>query len=181
MASTLKSTPTITVYRGSKNPGAYVWVSTQPIPIIIFPKREKRTPDTIILIPSPSQSPFVTKLETRLRFASLPYRTDAGSPKSAPKGKIPYTTISEPTTNTNSNAPATRLADSGVIIEKLKENGFLHDLNAGLSPEQKAYDMALTALLEDKLYFYQVRICVYKKPKFPISFSIMNDLRCKMK
>ncbi|TVY47840.1 Failed axon connections-like protein [Lachnellula cervina] len=126
MASTLKSTPTITVYRGSKNPGAYVW------------------------------SPFVTKLETRLRFASLPYRTDAGSPKSAPKGKIPYTTISEPTTNTNSNAPATRLADSGVIIEKLKENGFLHDLNAGLSPEQKAHDMALTALLEDKLYFYQV-------------------------
>ncbi|TVY13386.1 Failed axon connections-like protein [Lachnellula arida] len=122
MASTLKATPTITVFRGSKNPGAYVW------------------------------SPFVTKLETRLRFASLPYRTDAGSPKSAPKGKIPYTTISEPHTS----AAATSLADSGLIIEKLKENGFLHDLNAGLSCEQKAHDMALTALLEDKLYFYQV-------------------------
>ncbi|TVY32874.1 Failed axon connections-like protein [Lachnellula subtilissima] len=122
MDSILKSPPTITVFRGSKNPGSYVW------------------------------SPFVTKIETRLRFADLPYRTDAGSPKSAPKGKIPYVTISEPDTN----APTATLADSAMIIEKLKENGFLDDLNAGLSPEQKAHDMALKALLEDKLYFYQV-------------------------
>ncbi|TVY40241.1 Failed axon connections-like protein [Lachnellula occidentalis] len=122
MASTLKSAPTITVFRGSKNLGAYVW------------------------------SPFVTKLETRLRFAGLAYRTDAGSPKSAPRGKIPYMVISEP----NSSALATSLADSGLIIEKLKGNGYLHDLNTGLSPVQKAHDMALIALLEDKLYFYQV-------------------------
>ena len=66
-------------------------------------------------------------------------------------------TISEP----NTNAPTVSLADSGIIIEKLKENGFLDDLNAGLSPQQKAHDMALKALLEDKLYFYQVCTVVY--------------------
>ncbi|TVY25155.1 hypothetical protein LHYA1_G006486 [Lachnellula hyalina] len=103
MDSTHKTLPTFTIFRGSKNPGAYVW------------------------------SPFVTKLETRLRFAGLPYRTDAGSPKSAPRGKIPYMTISEP----NTNAPTASLADSGIIIENLKENGFLDDLNAGLSPSRK--------------------------------------------
>ncbi len=35
-------------------------------------------------------SPFVIKLEARLRFAGLPYKTEAGSSFRAPKGKIPY-------------------------------------------------------------------------------------------
>jgi len=94
----------------------------------------------------------VTKVEARLRFAGLPYRTDAGSPKVAPRGKIPYVTISE------ADAPATSLADSTLIIDNLKENGFLGDLNDGLSPVEKTHDMALKALLEDKLYFYQVSV-----------------------
>ena len=36
------------------------------------------------------------------------------------------------------------------------EDGVLEDLNARLSPVERAYDAALTALLEDKVYFYQV-------------------------
>ncbi len=35
-------------------------------------------------------SPFVTKLEFRLRLSKVEYQTDAGSVRHAPKGKIPY-------------------------------------------------------------------------------------------
>jgi len=37
------------------------------------------------------------------------------------------------------------------------EEGRLEDLNAKLSPTERAMDLAIRALLEDKLYFYQVR------------------------
>ncbi len=36
----------------------------------------------------------------------------------------------------------------------------LDDLNAKLSPTEKAHDLALRALLEEKLYFYQVGVLV---------------------
>jgi len=101
---------------------------------------------------SHSWSPFVTKLETRLRFAGVKYRTAAGSPRAAPRGKIPYVAIRQ------SDAGAeTLLGDSALIIEKLVADGIVDDLNAHLSPAEQANDFALQALLEDKLYFYQVR------------------------
>ena len=99
-------------------------------------------------------SPFVTKLETRLRFAGLAYRTEAGSLSKAPKGKIPYVSISSKT-DSGSQAPVL-LADSTLIIERLVEDGASDDLNAKLSPTEKALDLAIRALLEDKLAFYQV-------------------------
>ncbi len=52
------------------------------------------------------------------------------------------------------------LADSTLIVENLVEDGILDDLNATLSPTEKAYDLALRALLEEKLYFYQVGVPV---------------------
>ncbi|RFU27093.1 hypothetical protein B7463_g9259, partial [Scytalidium lignicola] len=104
---------TLVLYRGWLDPGKHVW------------------------------SPFVIKLEARLRFAGVSYITECGSARTAPKGKIPYLECSEGT-----------LSDSTLIIKQLVELGRLPDLNANLSPAAKATDLALRALLEDKLYFY---------------------------
>ncbi|KAK7426487.1 hypothetical protein QQZ08_007082 [Neonectria magnoliae] len=70
----------LVVYRGSGKTGAFVW------------------------------SPFVTKLEARLRFAGISYKVGTGSPASAPRGKIPYVEI----------GPAEeQLGDSALIIQRL--------------------------------------------------------------
>lgn len=103
-----------TVFRGSPATNAYVW------------------------------SPFVTKLEARLRFASVPYTVSAGSPRSAPKGKIPYVQFED----------GDSLGDSTFIIKRLVSDGVLNDINAPLSAVQRAQDLAIRALLEDKVYFY---------------------------
>lgn len=105
-------------------------------------------------LPRVRKLPFVTKLEARLRFAGLAYRTEAGSLSKAPKGKIPYVAISSEKTDAGSQPPVV-LADSTLIAEKLVEDGVADDLNARLSPTEKALDVAIRALLEDKLYFYQ--------------------------
>lgn len=115
-----KPQPTITVYRGFPFKSAYVW------------------------------SPFVTKLEARLRFAGVSYKTEAGSLKSAPRGKVPYIAISK-----NEGETPQFLSDSHLISQQLSEEGILPDLNANLTPVQRVHDTALRALLEEKLYFYQ--------------------------
>lgn len=119
---TAKSQPEIVVYTGFEGSNSYTW------------------------------SPFVTKLEARLRFAGIKYRTASGSPRSAPRGKIPYVSIKQHDTD-----EATLLGDSTLIIEKLMADGVVNDLNSRLSPSEKANNLSLQALLEDKLYFYQVR------------------------
>ena len=96
-------------------------------------------------------SPFVTKLEARLRFADLSYSNGAGSPLQGPRGKIPYVKISQP----DSSIAPTTIGDSTLITSHLVSEGVISDLNAGLDPVQKAHDLALRSLLEDKLYFYQ--------------------------
>ena len=90
-------------------------------------------------------SPFVIKVEARLRFAGVRYITDAGSTRSAPKGKIPYLQRGDES-----------YSDSSLIATELVELGVLPDINARLSPDMKAHDLALRAMLEDKLYFYHV-------------------------
>ncbi|KAF2972585.1 hypothetical protein GQX73_g925 [Xylaria multiplex] len=108
---------TITVFRGFKDSGNFVW------------------------------SPFVTKLEARLRFAGIPYTAGIGSPRTGPTGKIPYVEIS-------CEAKSETLGDSTLIINALCKNGTLPDLNARLSKAERAHDLALRALLEDKLTPY---------------------------
>ncbi|KAK7414341.1 hypothetical protein QQX98_006783 [Neonectria punicea] len=108
----------LVVYRGSGKTGAFVW------------------------------SPFVTKLEARLRFAGVPYKVGTGSPASAPRGKIPYVEI---------GSAGEQLGDSALIIQRLVDDGTATDLNARLSPAQRAHDLAIRALLEDKVYFYTAR------------------------
>ncbi|KAG9252988.1 glutathione S-transferase [Emericellopsis atlantica] len=104
-------------------------------------------------------SPFVTKLEARLRFAAFSYNRDAGSPRSAPKGKIPYVQFPD----------ATTLGDSTLIIKHLVDRDALPDLNAPLKPAQRAQDLAIRALLEDKLYFY------HGKEKWCDNYTTMRD------
>lgn len=122
MAASLKHQPLIVLYRGFPASSAYIW------------------------------SPFVTKLEARLRFAGLKYRTDQGSFAKAPRGKIPYVEI----TYEGQQTPV-GLGDSAMIARRLVGDGVCEDLNAGLSPAGRAQDACIRALLEDKLYFYQVR------------------------
>ncbi|KAI0808494.1 hypothetical protein GGR55DRAFT_194123 [Xylaria sp. FL0064] len=127
---------TITVYRGFKAEPNFVW------------------------------SPYVTKLEARLRFAGVSYKVGEGSPRAGPKGKIPYITLtpaaipssssslSSPSTGTQGNPETETLGDSMLIIKALCESGRLPDLHARLSKTERAHDLALRALLEEKLSPY---------------------------
>jgi hypothetical protein len=110
--------PTITLHRGWDTPGKYVW------------------------------SPFVTKVEFRLRTSKTPYRTASGSPGSSPSGKIPYLEFAAP------NQPLRCITDSALILHDLNSRGTITDVNAKLTPSQKGQDLAVRALMEDKLYFY---------------------------
>lgn len=114
--------PTLTLFRGWKDPGRHVW------------------------------SPFVIKLEARLRFAGIKYAVDVGSPRTAPKGKVPYVEFGNGDDDNNKE----QIGDSGLIIKTLVQQGALPDLNAALSGAERARDLALRALLEDKLYFYHM-------------------------
>lgn len=92
-------------------------------------------------------SPFVTKVEFRLRTSSARYTNGSGSPFSAPRGKIPYMEVAYP------GQPVEHLADSTLIARALSARGVVPDINTTLSPSQKAQDLAICALLEDRLYF----------------------------
>jgi len=97
-------------------------------------------------------SPFVTKVETRLRLANVDYTLDAGAPWQGPKKKIPYLEVQAQTADQKQI-----LGDSTLIFQHLINDGDLRDLNASLSTSEKAQDLALRSLLEDKLYFYHMR------------------------
>ncbi|RAL12428.1 glutathione S-transferase family protein [Aspergillus homomorphus CBS 101889] len=116
----VSTTPEITLYRGFPYPGQYTW------------------------------SPFVTKLEARLRFARVSYRTATGSPLRSPRGKIPYVDITHPKTGTK-----TTISDSALIARGLVEDGVLPDINGDLEPQEKVLDAGVRAMLEDRLYFFQ--------------------------
>ncbi|KAK5080044.1 hypothetical protein LTR70_008968 [Exophiala xenobiotica] len=94
-------------------------------------------------------SPFVSKLEFRLRQSRIPYTLREGSTQKGPSGKIPYVNIAPLTSGDTQDL----VGDSSVIINTLVQKGLAEDLNAHLAPEQKATDMSIRALCEDKLYF----------------------------
>jgi hypothetical protein len=123
----------LTVYRGWLDHGKHVW------------------------------SPFVIKLEARLRFAGISYVTEAGSTRTAPKGKIPYVECRglRPSNLDDSPSLETTLGDSTLIIKNLVECSILPDINAKIPATAKVQDLAIRALLEDKLYFYHVRSTYY--------------------
>ncbi|KAL1594331.1 hypothetical protein SLS60_010090 [Paraconiothyrium brasiliense] len=116
-----KSSPAITLYRGWNTPNQYVW------------------------------SPFVTKIEFRLRTSRTSYTCGVGGPRSGPRGKIPYLELKYP-----GSAPEL-LSDSTLILKTLCERDIVKDVNAGLEGGETGQDLAVRALLEDKLYFLQGR------------------------
>jgi len=92
----------------------------------------------------PDPSPFVMKVETLLKMANLPYRTDTtGFPK-APKGKLPY------------------IDDEGVVVPDSTfirwhiEKKYHIDFDQGLDTAQKATAWAFEKMAEDQLYWVGV-------------------------
>jgi hypothetical protein len=132
MAETMADALDITLFRGWLDKGCYVW------------------------------SPFVTKLELRLRISHITYKVAAGSPNTAPTGKIPYVEIGE---KGRLDANKTSIGDSALIARYFTEHGLIHELNDGLDATNKAHDLAIKALVEDRLYFYNVRaLVIYTAP-----------------
>jgi glutathione S-transferase len=89
----------------------------------------------------PDPSPFVMKVETLLKMAKLPYRTDSTGFAKAPKGKIPY------------------IEDDGVIVPDSTfirwhiEKKYRIDFDEGLDPAQRATAWAFEKMAEDHLYW----------------------------
>lgn len=82
------------------------------------------------------------KLECFLRLAKLDYQVvDLTNPRQGPKGKGPYIEDGE-----------VRMGDSSLIIDYLQEKHSI-DLDAGLSPEQRAISAAFQTLIEEHLYW----------------------------
>jgi glutathione S-transferase len=89
----------------------------------------------------PDPSPFVTKAETLLKMAGLPYRTDTGGFRKAPKGKLPYI-----------DDEGECVADSTFIRWHL-EKKYGIDFDRGLSREQRAAAWAFEKMAEDHVYW----------------------------
>jgi glutathione S-transferase len=89
----------------------------------------------------PDPSPFVMKVETLLKMAKLPYRTDSTGFTKAPKGKIPY------------------IEDDGVIVADSTfirwhlEKKYGIDFDRGLDAGQRASAWAFEKMIEDNLYW----------------------------
>lgn len=89
----------------------------------------------------PDPSAFVTKAETLLRIAGLPYRTDTSGFSKAPKGKLPY------------------IVDDGEIVADSTfirwhiERKYGFDFDRGLDREQRAVAMAFEKMAEEHIYW----------------------------
>ena len=92
-----------------------------------------------------SISPFCLKLEAWLRLADLPFESvvDA-TPFGGPKRKLPWI-----------EHEGRKIGDSGFIIEYLARR-FGRDLDARLSPSERAIAHALRRLVEENLYWVLV-------------------------
>lgn len=90
----------------------------------------------------PNPSPFCMKLEGYLRLAGLNYEVrPQNDPRKGPKGKLPYARIN-----------GQLMGDSERIYDYLLTHQQL-DLQAGLSPEQRAVHHAVRVMCDESLYF----------------------------
>ncbi len=92
----------------------------------------------------PDPSPFVMKVETLLKMAKLPYRTDSTGFMKAPKGKLPYI-----------NDDGVVVADSTFIRWHI-EKKYRIDFDRGLDATQRAIAWAFEKMAEDQLYWIGV-------------------------
>ncbi len=89
----------------------------------------------------PDPSPFVTKADVLLKLSGLSHRTQIGSLRRAPKGKLPYI-----------DDDGTVVADSTFIRLHLEARHGI-EFDRHLSPAQRAVAWAAEKLCEDHLYW----------------------------
>ena len=92
----------------------------------------------------PDPSPFVLKTEVQLMMAKLPFKREFGTPRNAPKGKVPFI-----------DDGGQRIGDSTFIRAHI-ERRYNIDLDKALTGEQRAQGWAIERMLEDHLYFVLV-------------------------
>ena len=93
----------------------------------------------------PDPSSFVTKADVLMKMSGLPYRTELGDIRKAPKGKLPYM-----------DDDGTVIADSTLMRLHLESRHGI-DFDKGLTPQQKGTAWAIEKMLEDHLYWVVVR------------------------
>ncbi|TWB18557.1 glutathione S-transferase family protein [Nitrospirillum bahiense] len=103
----------------------------------------------------PDASPFCIKAEVQLKMAGVPYVKAQGMPDQGPKGQIPYI-----------EDDGTRLGDSTFIRAHI-EKTYGVDLDAGLTPQQRALSWTIERLLENQLYW----TVVYSRWLIPENFA----------
>ncbi|KAK0732567.1 hypothetical protein B0T21DRAFT_412741 [Apiosordaria backusii] len=95
-----------------------------------------------------SLSPFVSKLQFRLRHAGISYVDAAGSKPAAPRGKIPYVKFAE---------DGKVVGDTGFIVRELAQRGLLISPNDSLEKGSKTVrgeDYSLKIMVEGHLYWF---------------------------
>jgi glutathione S-transferase len=90
---------------------------------------------------APDPSPFVIKTEVQLKMAGVAYRTSRAKPTEAPKGKLPFI-----------DDDGVKVGDSTFIRDYIQWKHSL-DLDAGLSPRQRALAWTVERVVEDHLYW----------------------------
>ncbi|MDG3440220.1 glutathione S-transferase family protein [Nitrospirillum amazonense] len=103
----------------------------------------------------PDASPFCIKAEVQLKMAGVPYVKAQGMPDQGPKGQIPYI-----------EDEGRRLGDSTFIRAHI-EKTYGVDLDAGLTPQQRALSWTIERLLENQLYW----TVVYSRWLIPENFA----------
>lgn len=110
-------------------------MSNQDITLVQFPRR--------LGVPNPS--PFCVKLELWLKLAGIPYTVDFKMmPNKGPKKKIPYIIEN-----------GKLIGDSTLIIEHLMKTRHI-DIDAGLTDRERAFDLAVAGMCDERLYWYGV-------------------------
>jgi glutathione S-transferase len=89
----------------------------------------------------PDGSPFVMKTMIQLKLAGLAYQHRASGIARAPRGKVPYI-----------EDDGEIIADSALIRRHI-ERKYRVDLDAGLTPEQRAVAWSIGKMAEEHLYF----------------------------
>lgn len=118
----------------------------------------------------PDASPFVVKLETWLRMANLPYRTELGDARKSPNRKIPYVIDGDRT-----------IADSSVIIDYLKEKHGDRLNDARFLPSERAIARAVKSMFEMELYFVVVYLRWWSDDDFAVYRPAFTPLLKQMR
>lgn len=106
----------------------------------------------------PDLSPFVTKAETYLRLAKIPFEKKPGDRRKAPRGKFPYI-----------DDGGTIVTDSTAIIAHCKAR-YGDPLDAGITPRETATGTAFKSMLEEHLYF----LTLYLRWQDPRGWAVME-------